>query len=119
MATRNSQITITSGQTKVLRATVYDSQGYTVNLNGADVVFSIAKKRGDTPVFSKDTSNGVTIEDAAEGVVKVKMETNDTKLLSRGEYVYDLWVVFGSGDAVERYPVASGTVKVESPVTVF
>lgn len=86
--------------------TVKDSAGDAVSLVGAqEITFAMAKKKSDgsfsstTALTKTMTEGGVVVTDAANGVCRVDIDSNDTESLTPAEYYYEVEVI-DSGGAV-------------------
>lgn len=91
-----------AGDTALIDDTVTKDDGSVKSLSGASVVFGLAHRPGGTPLVEKDdTSSNVTITDASNGELEVRLGPTDTENLGTPDgkdYYYEIEVTDGSGD---------------------
>ena len=81
---------MTQGETRILEVTVYDEVGAIVNLLGATARFGFANAgKPWTTIESKTIGDGITVIDATNGVLQVKLDDVDTQG-RHGKYVFEL-----------------------------
>jgi len=88
-----------SGNDIVLKISVTDedNNGAALSLVGAqELIWSLAKKAGATAILTKTLSNGVTITDAANGLVDVVISAADLEPL-KGEYYHEMRLTNSQG----------------------
>jgi len=116
-----NEIEIYRGASKTYELEVVDGEDHAVDLTGARVVFSVKCDLSDpTPLIQKDSQVGPTqidITHPKEGIAEIKLSPSDTKNMTPGEYIFDVWVVLASGT---RGPVIlPSPFKVVAGVTVL
>jgi hypothetical protein len=107
----NEEFSIDAGETKYLNFTIPDSAGKLNGLTGNKIIWALYNSK--SVLLEKDLSNGVTIVDANNGKIQVKLDVNDTKLFS-GRYRYIVSVVDQNGDT--SHP-AKGSIEFKSSPT--
>jgi hypothetical protein len=82
------------GDTKFLHIAVKDPAGVAVSLVGAkSIKWWVAKKvTSTTRLLEKASSSGITVTNAAGGLLTISIAPDDTKLVS-GDYYHELEVV--------------------------
>lgn len=94
------------GQTKTYRVVVTDINGDALDLTGTTLYFRVKAALTDT-AYVIDKDSGVVGEidfllpqsDAEKtGRADVKLVHNDSKALTPGVYLYDVWIMLTSGD---------------------
>ena len=95
------------GNDLVLRFTVEDADGAAVNISGWTFAFALASSYSAAAAVSKDSDDGITINDAAAGIVDVAVLDTDTDELDVGTYVADL----KRADAGQEATLAYGRLK--------
>lgn len=88
-----------AGDSLVLRITVRDHLRQVVDLTDASARWGIARKQlngaFETALITKTVGDGITITDAAAGVLSITLNEGD--FTERGEFVHELEVVLASG----------------------
>ena len=92
------------GNDLVLRFTVEDADGAAVNISGWTFAFALASSYS---AAAADSDDGITINDAAAGIVDVAVLDTDTDELDVGTYVADL----KRADAGQEATLAYGRLK--------
>jgi hypothetical protein len=103
-----------SGDMRVLRVTVLDQDDNVIDLTGLSAaVFVIAKRHGAASKVSYTLGSGITVTDAANGIMEVTILAADTEPLG-GAYVHELSIT----DAANRRTTVlfgSITMRVNTP----
>lgn len=111
-------ITLLRGVTKTLRLTIQDEDGDPVDLTAATIYFTVKRKIGDElPLFQKISTSPTQAEitDAKGGVAKIYIYPGDTQGRDPGEYVFDIWLVTGTG---KQFAVVPPSIfEIEAAVT--
>jgi hypothetical protein len=115
----NQRLEIPRGDTRRFQVTVTDEAGLPVNLSGATIYFTVRKKfassADDTDaVFQKSVGAGITITDAAAGVIALVIDPADSRSLPKIVLLYDLQVITAAGDTITP---ALGDVAINPDVT--
>lgn len=104
-----------AGDTIQIEDTVVDSEGDLKDLSGADIVFGLAAYPGESVIVEKTiTGGGVSITDAAGGVLQVTLQPSDTESLGSPdgtEYYYEIEVT--DSDSITQ-TVTTGTITLQS-----
>ncbi|MDB9247463.1 hypothetical protein PN419_00380 [Halorubrum ezzemoulense] len=90
-----------AGDTALVELTITNSNGNPKQLGGAEIVFALAEYRGADPLVTKTTDDGITIVDAENGRVDIRVSGNDTATLGSADgtnYYYEIEVTDDSGD---------------------
>ena len=88
----------------------YDITGCTVNMQ-------IRKAQQSDVIVDASTTNGkITIVNAVEGRIGIKLKAADTSLLAVKEALYDMEVVFPNADT-DTYRILEGKVTVSPNIT--
>lgn len=95
-----------------------DTEGDRKDLTNATVTFYVARSRNDhvrtgddAPLLEKDSSGtDVTITDAVNGEVEVRIDSADYDQLTEQSCWYELWVTDANGDEA---PVVAGEVHLD------
>ncbi len=108
------------GDTKRLLVSIKDPDGAAISLVGAQSIkWWVARKvTSTTRLLEKAVSTGVTVTDAAGGLVTIELAPDDTKLVS-GDYYHELEVIDAAGDigTVLRGTITIVRALVTNPVT--
>ena len=102
-------LTFTRGTSKTLELTVTDAAGTIVDLSGSKVVFTLKDDAyNPLPLVQKTTDDPTQAEltEPRLGKARIYLSPADTQNLDPVTYVYDVWVVLGSG---KRYAVIAPT----------
>ena len=106
------------GDTAEFRVTALDIDGNPLNLTGASAWFTAKRTTSDddnSAVFQKTVGNGITIIDAINGIMLVRLAEADTSSIAGKEYLeYDLQVKDTSNGV---WTVARGSLLVLADVT--
>ncbi len=88
------------GDTFTFTRTLLDQAGEPIDLSMAMVEFTAKRKYNDvTPFIEKDTLDGIEV--GTEGDVTVTLQPQDTAALRSTErFVWDIGVVYGSGEEI-------------------
>lgn len=116
-----NEIEIYRGSSKTFELEVVDAEEEVVDLTGARVVFSVKCSLSDpAPLIQKDSDKGVGEVEIAHpltGIAEIKLVPADTRAMTPGEYIFDVWVVLAGGT---RGPVIlPSPFKVVAGVTVL
>jgi hypothetical protein len=113
-----SALTMKRGDTPVWRFTVVDADGAAVNLTGYSARFTVKRNvnHDDTDAFlTKTIGSGITVTNAAGGLLEVRLAAADTEDLVRDTtLVWDLQIAAGAN----VYTVDSGTLAVALDVSI-
>jgi hypothetical protein len=90
-----TDIAILSGETVNFTTTV-NSGGSPLNITGYTLKAQI---NFPTPLIVSNTTSGITVNDAANGVFTLNIPSSTTEAVECGAYNYDLWMISGSGVA--------------------
>jgi len=104
-----------AGDTLFIGLQITDDDGDPINLAVADVVFTVARYRGGETVIKKTDGDGITLVNAVNGEVEIRVDGSDTERLGSrdGEtYPYDVAVI---DDAGERYTATTGEWTITAP----
>jgi hypothetical protein len=101
----NQRLEIIRGTTRRYQVTVTDEAGLPVNLTGASVYFTVRKTYSTSvddadAVFQKSVGSGITISDAAGGVLLIVIDPTDTRSFPKIVLLYDLQVITAAGDII-------------------
>jgi hypothetical protein len=115
----NQRLEITRGDTRRYQVTVTDEAGLPVNLSGASIYFTVRKKLASSvddadAVFQKAVGTGITISDAAGGVIALVIDPADTRNFPKVVLLYDLQVITAAGDTITP---AMGEFAINADVT--
>jgi hypothetical protein len=106
------------GDTAEFRVTALDIDGNPLDITGASAWFTAKRTTSDddlSAVFQKTVGDGITITDAPNGIMLVRLAEADTASVTGREYLeYDLQVK-DTSDGV--WTVARGSLLVEADVT--
>jgi hypothetical protein len=105
------------GDTFTFTQSVVDAAGEPIDLTGAMVTFTVKRKFNDLlPFIQYDTLDGVTVDDSD---VTVTIQPTDTAMLTGTErFVWDIEVIYGSGDEVTYTPMVGRlVVRMDSRLT--
>jgi hypothetical protein len=95
-------VEVIRGTSRTLALHVTDVAGDNTDLTGGRVVFTVKCKIEDEQnTIQKDSDVGpaeVEIVAAKEGRAEIKLVPADTRSLSLGKYVFDVWVVLVGGE---------------------
>jgi hypothetical protein len=119
MATSDQNVTMYSGDSRVLAFTITEANGTTpINLTGAVVAWACARKLSGgfstTPTLSKEIGAGITIIAAIAGTLEVALAPADTASLV-GRYYHELQVTDAAGNVST---VATGTLTITKDLIV-
>lgn len=85
MTKLNQNLTVWTGDSRVIALTINDADGDEVNLTGATVRYAIAEAAtSGTKLVEKTTSSGISITDAANGKCEITLAPADTTALQPG-----------------------------------
>lgn len=99
MATTDQNATIHAGDTVDINVTVTNpATGDPKNLTGATVQWAMYKAYKGTVVLTKDTDDGVTITDAADGELTISLEAADTEDVRPDIYAHEVEVTDSGGN---------------------
>lgn len=99
MATTDQNATIYAGDDVDINVAVTDpATGDPKNLTGATVQWAMFKEYKGTVVVTKDTDDGVTITDAANGELTISLDAADTEDVRPDIYAHEVEVTDGSGN---------------------
>lgn len=103
------------GNTIEIRATIYDDDGNVRDVNGDEILFTLsAGECKDEPVIERtDAHSGVGYHDAENGVISIRLSSEDTAALERRIYVYHI-TLFSPN---ETATVTTGTIHMEDGYT--
>ena len=73
---------ILKGDTFTLRLNVEIDDGDPKDLTGADIHFGVSNYPGSSFLIEKEVTEGITIDEPAEGKASIKIESEDTRSLS-------------------------------------
>lgn len=107
------------GDTAAWDFTVTEPDGTAVDLTGASGIRFTAKDRASDAdadaVITRTVGDGVTVTNAAGGIVRVQLEAADTSALSAPlSLVYDLQLADASGGI---YTVAAGRLEIKPDIS--
>lgn len=87
------------GDTKRLRISIKDPSGTAVSLIGAQSIkWWVAKRVTSTTRFlEKTVGDGITVDDAAGGLLTISLDPEETEDVS-GDYYHELEVIDSAGD---------------------
>lgn len=89
-------------QSPTIRYQLQDDQGDPVDVTGfSDVRFLMRPRTGSTLTVDADTNSGVTVTDAANGIVQYEWDAADTD--TAGSFQAEWEVTFSGGDK-ETFP---------------
>jgi hypothetical protein len=99
-----------SGNALTVEFTVYQNDGRTpFNLSGASAIWRLCSLFDPAPVITKTIGAGLTITNAAAGIVSLSLSSSDTDPLGSQPYRHELEVIDGSGNPTT---VTTGTVMI-------
>ncbi len=101
------------GEDQVLEFTVLDSSDVAVDITGWAMTWTFATAAGVSS-FTKTVGSGITITDAASGVLQVQIDAADTASLAKGPYHHSLERSDSGAVAVLSYGAAQLLDKLSS-----
>lgn len=82
MTARMQNFDMVSGDTKIIEVTVWDAdEGKKLDLTGANIEWTIFRKPHKIEVTTKTVGSGITVTSPTEGVLRIRMDPEDTKNL--------------------------------------
>lgn len=115
MTAAHQDCTIVSGDSRTLRFTVTGENGAALNLAGAEAVrWGCVRKRADgkfapPAAVERTLGAGISITDAASGIIEVVLAPADTAGLAGGRYHHELQLTDAAG-AVSTLAVGELTI---------
>ena len=97
-----------SGDDKTVRFTVTDQDGVAQDLTGASATWAFSRRARRAAIATKTVGSGITISDAANGIVDVTVARADTETIE-GDFYHELEIVDGGGT---KSTAAYGTMTV-------
>lgn len=104
-----------AGDTLLIDLQITDDNGDPYNLTDADLVFTVAPYRGGPTVIEKTDGEGITLVDAVNGEITIRVNADDTESLGNADgqsYPYDVAVIDDAGD---RHTVITGEWTITAP----
>lgn len=109
LATENQNFSMYSGETKSLPFTATNTEdGSPINLSGATIKWALKRALNTANAVYKDTTSGITVTDAANGVFTISLIPGDTQSLT-GNYIHAAEVTDSSGN-VSVVTVGTATI---------
>jgi hypothetical protein len=109
MTAVNQNFSMTAGDSKNVVITVSNDEGIALNLTGASVKWALKKRVTSTEnELYKTNTDGITITDAANGVITIKLVPVDTTTLN-GTYHHECEVTDANGN-VSTVTVGSASI---------
>ena len=76
-----NDFTLKSGDSKVIRVVLKDSDKVAVDLTGSSITWHAAKYVTSESLIEKDVDDGITVVDAEGGIFEILVEPADTATL--------------------------------------
>lgn len=98
MTKRNQDVTIQAGEYKKFSVTIKNGSGTAINLTGATPIqYGISQTEGGARILTKTLGSGITITDAANGVLEIVITAADLAG-KEGEFHHELSITESSGN---------------------
>ena len=116
MTKQNEDIgTVFSGNTVVIENTITNGEGPPRDVTDDDVLFTLMENPGSDPIIVKKTEDaGVTKPSPTDGVVSVRLNSEETKQLSSKTYYYHVTLSDSTGQVAT---VTTGQIEVRRGYT--